>query len=111
VLYFFIISIPFIFLITRIYKNYNLKLKAFNEELIHHKENLEFLVQERTKQLQESNDKLEEELKIRTETEKILHLKRKNWKMPWQKSKLSVDYCQYVHHAKKLEMTEATGNK
>ncbi|HOQ11197.1 MAG TPA: hypothetical protein PK104_02395 [Spirochaetota bacterium] len=75
-LFFIIISIPFIFLITRIYKNYNLKLKAFNEELIHHKENLEFLVQERTKQLQESNKKLEEELKIRTETEKILHLEK-----------------------------------
>jgi len=78
-LYFILFLLPFIFVLRNSYKRYADELKLLNDELFEHKNNLEELVEARTKELSSVNEKLKEEfderlkaeLKLREESEKL----------------------------------------
>ena len=61
-LFFLLASLPFILLLTHVYRAHTAALKGLNAELRAHKEHLEELVQERTAALQKETQRLQEAL-------------------------------------------------
>lgn len=71
-IYFVVFSLPFIFVLRKFYRTYSRNLKIINDELIMHKTGLEELIEERTAELSDAYEKLQNELRAREVIEEIL---------------------------------------
>ena len=71
-LFFLVFTIPIIMLFRRGFREYNIHLRRVNSELKQSRDNLEKVVEERTKNLQVANELLQDQLKGRRKIEDVL---------------------------------------